>query len=163
MIPTCISTDRNYPARWGKNYNFYAVVEGRKTGIFTDWAEANQSVNGYSGNNFQGCETLSEAEEIMTCNGRTDIMVYSKEFSMTLEEYAASLSSGAIPRDVTPPTTPTTKSRISKSTELSASKLTAILEYELLDENCGDTESDTLVKQRIRTETSWGLRKKQSL
>ena len=42
-------------------HKFYAVSDGRKTGIFRSWPEAEESVSGYSNALFQGFETEEEA------------------------------------------------------------------------------------------------------
>ncbi len=44
---------------------FYAVKVGRKTGIFTTWAECLASVSGYSKAKFKGFETKEDAEAYM--------------------------------------------------------------------------------------------------
>jgi ribonuclease HI len=41
---------------------FYAVKNGRKTGVFTTWAECQAQVNGFSGAVFKSFGTLEEAE-----------------------------------------------------------------------------------------------------
>lgn len=50
--------------------NYYAVRAGRKTGIFCSWAECQQQVNGYSGSQFKGFATRSEAEQWLTPEGK---------------------------------------------------------------------------------------------
>lgn len=44
---------------------YYAVRKGRTVGIFTDWAEASESVTGYSGAVFKKFSVLKDAEEYM--------------------------------------------------------------------------------------------------
>jgi ribonuclease HI len=51
---------------------FYVVWSGRQTGIFTDWATAQQSVNGYSGASFKSFDTRAEAEEAFRGSGVTN-------------------------------------------------------------------------------------------
>lgn len=47
------------------NKKFYAVKEGRETGIFTRWAECLKSVSGYSKAQYKGFATKEEAESYM--------------------------------------------------------------------------------------------------
>jgi ribonuclease HI len=47
---------------------FYVVWSGRKTGVFTDWATTQQSVEGHPGSRFKSFETRLEAEQAF-CNG----------------------------------------------------------------------------------------------
>lgn len=47
--------------------NYYAVKEGRKTGIFRSWDECRKQVDGYSGAKYKGFVQQSEAE--MYLNG----------------------------------------------------------------------------------------------
>ncbi|VUC30095.1 unnamed protein product [Clonostachys rosea] len=44
---------------------FYAVVRGRKTGVFTSWAEAHEQINGFSGNCHQKFHTEEEARRFV--------------------------------------------------------------------------------------------------
>lgn len=48
-----------------KKKKFYAVREGRTTGIFTSWAECSESVQGFSGAAYKSFETLEEAQQYM--------------------------------------------------------------------------------------------------
>jgi ribonuclease HI len=41
---------------------YYAVWKGRRTGIFTSWAECEKQVKGFAGAEFKAFETLKEAE-----------------------------------------------------------------------------------------------------
>ncbi len=45
---------------------FYAVKNGRKTGIFTTWAECQRQVTGFKGAAYKGFETLEEAEAFLS-------------------------------------------------------------------------------------------------
>lgn len=45
----------------GKKKKFFAVRNGRKTGIFDNWTDTQQSVSGYSNAQFKGFQTESEA------------------------------------------------------------------------------------------------------
>ncbi|XP_068634928.1 uncharacterized protein [Aristolochia californica] len=47
--------------RKGKNY--YAVLRGRRPGIYSSWAECNQQVAGFTGNVFKGFSSIVDAEE----------------------------------------------------------------------------------------------------
>lgn len=44
---------------------YYAVKQGRQTGIFTTWAEAEAQVKGFSGATFKSFTSLSEAKAYM--------------------------------------------------------------------------------------------------
>lgn len=52
---------------------FYAVKNGRKTGIFTTWAECQRQVTGFKGASFKGFDTLEEAEAFAAAGGQNDI------------------------------------------------------------------------------------------
>lgn len=52
-----------------KKIKFYAVAQGRKTGIFNSWEKCKESVEGYSGANFKSFPTRKEAEEYLRDNG----------------------------------------------------------------------------------------------
>lgn len=45
--------------------NFYAVKAGRRTGIFSTWAECREQVDGFAGALFQGFATRDEAEAFL--------------------------------------------------------------------------------------------------
>lgn len=49
---------------------YYAVREGRSTGIFSDWLSAKDQVDGFRGSVYKGFETLAEAEAFMGCRPR---------------------------------------------------------------------------------------------
>ncbi len=42
--------------------SYYAVYQGRQTGIFTTWGECQQQIQGYSGAKFKKFKTRKEAE-----------------------------------------------------------------------------------------------------
>lgn len=48
-----------------KKVIYYAIRKGRMTGIFTDWGETFELVNGYSGAEFKKFSVLSDAEEYL--------------------------------------------------------------------------------------------------
>ena len=45
---------------------FYAVKNGRETGIFNTWPECQRQVTGFGGAEFKGFETLAEAEAYLS-------------------------------------------------------------------------------------------------
>lgn len=57
------SVEVNSPQQ--KKTTYYAIRKGRTVGIFTDWGETFESVNGYSGAEFKKFSVLSDAEEFM--------------------------------------------------------------------------------------------------
>lgn len=48
-----------------KKTTYYAIRKGRMTGIFTDWGETFELVNGYSGAEFKKFSVLSDTEEYL--------------------------------------------------------------------------------------------------
>lgn len=48
---------------------YYAILAGRKPGIYTTWAEAQTQVSGFSGAKFQSFHTEKEAKEYLGHNG----------------------------------------------------------------------------------------------
>ena len=48
-----------------KKTTYYAIRKGRTVGIFTDWGETFELVNGYSGAEFKKFSVLSDAEEYL--------------------------------------------------------------------------------------------------
>lgn len=50
----------------GKKY--YAVANGRETGVFTDWSDCKSSVNGYSNSQFKGFSSRAAAESYVNGN-----------------------------------------------------------------------------------------------
>ena len=61
---------------------YYAVFKGRKTGIYTTWAECERQVKGYSNAAFKSFKTKKEAE--------TAIEEFNREAYITLEESTSS-------------------------------------------------------------------------
>ncbi len=51
---------------------FYAVKQGRKTGLFTTWDDCKAQVQGYSGAVYKSFPTLSEAQAYLWGTGGTD-------------------------------------------------------------------------------------------
>src|SRR5512135_2536111 len=49
--------------RPGMAQKFYVVWSGRQTGVFTDWATAQQAVDKYAGARFKSFPTRAEAEQ----------------------------------------------------------------------------------------------------
>lgn len=46
--------------------NFYAVKKGNEVGIFTTWKECENSISGFSGSEYKGFKTKSEAEAYLS-------------------------------------------------------------------------------------------------
>ena len=46
-------------------YPFYGVRRGRKTGVFTTWAETQEQVSGYPSPLFRGFNTRKEAQDFV--------------------------------------------------------------------------------------------------
>ena len=62
-----------------KPCSYYAVMNGRKKGIFLHWDDAKMSIEGFSANKHQGCSTIEEAEALMINEGSvepSDLTVY---------------------------------------------------------------------------------------
>lgn len=73
--------------------NFYAVKAGRRTGIFSTWAECREQVDGFAGALFQGFATRDEAEAFLAgAAGCTDTSGKQRE-----ETLAASIVWDAAP------------------------------------------------------------------
>ena len=51
--------------------NYYAVLTGRKPGIYKTWAECQKQVTGFKGARFKGFVTLAEAESFMSGDAGT--------------------------------------------------------------------------------------------
>ncbi|KAL8619246.1 hypothetical protein ACOMHN_050027 [Nucella lapillus] len=62
------------------NVKFYAVTKGRKTGIFTTWNEASDSVTGFHGAAHKSYGSLYKAKEAMKISGHSDPVVYGDEY-----------------------------------------------------------------------------------
>ena len=54
---------------------YYAVRNGRKTGIFEDWASCEKQIKGFPNAAFKSFKTLSEAEEYLVAFQRTSIPI----------------------------------------------------------------------------------------
>lgn len=48
---------------------FYAISNGRKTGIYTSWNEAQKQVTGFKNANYKSYPSLTEALQAMKING----------------------------------------------------------------------------------------------
>ncbi|EGW38030.1 ribonuclease H family protein [Desulfosporosinus sp. OT] len=68
--------------------NYYAVKEGAKLGIFSNWPECQASVKGYKGAVFKGFETKAEALEWL--NGREEVFA---DLKVNLNELPDSIDS----------------------------------------------------------------------
>ncbi|KAL8559189.1 hypothetical protein ACOMHN_048436 [Nucella lapillus] len=62
------------------NVKFYAVTKGRKTGMFTTWNEASDSVTGFHGAAHKSYGSLYKAKEAMKISGHSDPVVYGDEY-----------------------------------------------------------------------------------
>ncbi|KAL8594622.1 hypothetical protein ACOMHN_011362 [Nucella lapillus] len=62
------------------NVKFYAVTKGRKTGIFTTWNEASDSVTGFHGAAHKSYGSLYKAKEAIKISGHSDPVVYGDEY-----------------------------------------------------------------------------------
>ncbi len=51
---------------------YYAVKNGRKIGIYTDWASCKENVDGYSGAEYKSFQSKAEAEEYITGEKKTE-------------------------------------------------------------------------------------------
>lgn len=45
-------------------YNFYAVLVGRRPGIYDNWDECKKQTDKYPGSKYKGCKTYLEAQEL---------------------------------------------------------------------------------------------------
>ncbi|KAK0631094.1 Caulimovirus viroplasmin-domain-containing protein [Bombardia bombarda] len=48
-----------------KDYTWYAVAEGRKTGVYDSWSETKPQVIGFKGNCYKGFYSREKAEEFV--------------------------------------------------------------------------------------------------
>jgi viroplasmin and RNaseH domain-containing protein len=55
-----------------KNPGWYAVMPGRKNGIFLHWTDACKSTEGVHGNRHKGCENIEEAEALLIQDSNTN-------------------------------------------------------------------------------------------
>ena len=58
--------------RNGKNFDYYAVAEGRNTGIFTVWDLCHASVDRYLNNIYKGFEDVEQAVDYLQDHGITE-------------------------------------------------------------------------------------------
>lgn len=74
---------------------FYAVAKGRKTGIFSNWAECKQQVDGFVGARYKKFESRTDAESFIKGNGSLIL----GQFGITdiIPEVAKSLTSNVMP------------------------------------------------------------------
>lgn len=63
-----MKNEKDFAGPSGRRY--YAVLKGRRSGIYTSWAEAQQQVLGFSDNNHKAFRTRSEAEAYIASGGR---------------------------------------------------------------------------------------------
>ena len=57
------SVQKDKKKYYGKNYKYYAVVKGRKPGIYTTWGECKKQVWKYKNSMFKGFYTMEEARK----------------------------------------------------------------------------------------------------
>lgn len=74
---------------------YYAIVSGRKPGIYDNWAAAQAQVTGYQGAKFKGFATRAEAESWM----RNPIYSQSATAEKTANTARSALSSGTSPKN----------------------------------------------------------------
>lgn len=72
---------------------FYAVKEGRKTGVFTSWEECKEQILGYSNAKYKSFATIEEAESYIYENEKNDfktelIAYVDGSFNELLKKYA---------------------------------------------------------------------------
>ncbi|OPX86610.1 MAG: Ribonuclease H [Pelotomaculum sp. PtaB.Bin104] len=53
---------------------YYAVKQGRKTGIFKSWAECREQVDNYKNANFKGFSTLREAQNYLELEDKFNVL-----------------------------------------------------------------------------------------
>ncbi|KAE8212436.1 hypothetical protein CF327_g3929 [Tilletia walkeri] len=58
----------------GKQQKYYAVADGRNTGVYDRWSDAKAATDGYSNNNHQSFRSPSEAQQYVDQGG-----AYSKQ------------------------------------------------------------------------------------
>ena len=75
---------------------YYAVKNGRKTGIFTDWSECRESVNGYSGAEYKSFLTESEAEAYLNGGEPTGFSGITAYVDGSFNEKTSEFSYGAV-------------------------------------------------------------------
>lgn len=68
---------------------YYAVKQGRKTGIFKSWAECREQVSNYKNANFKGFATLKEAQDYLELEDKFNVLPDTKtgETGKTLVAY----------------------------------------------------------------------------
>ena len=120
--------------------NFYAVLRGRTVGIFVKWMPCNESVNGFSHNNFQGFDTLEEAESYLNVNGMTDINVHTCGSSIPIDQY----QDGITPASEAPISPPSATSELPTPIHIPV-----IINDELTPEQEEDPH-ETLIKMRCK-------------
>lgn len=54
--------------RGENNMKYYAIRKGYKTGIFTNWDEAEKLIKGFSGAEFKSFNNLQEAQKFLENN-----------------------------------------------------------------------------------------------
>lgn len=68
-------------ACWTPKFNFYAVTNGRETGVFTSWPQTSDSVLGFANAKHKGFCTFSDAAEL------SDFKVFDGQNTYTRHDY----------------------------------------------------------------------------
>lgn len=71
-------------------YNFYAVTNGRETGVYTNWPHAGDSVLGFAKAKYKGFETYTCAADAMVIAGFSDFTVFDGQNTYNRCEYEQS-------------------------------------------------------------------------
>ena len=70
-----------------QKFNFYAVTNGRETGVFTSWPQASDSVLGFANAKHKGFCKFSDAAETMVIAGLSDFNVFDGQNTYTRQDY----------------------------------------------------------------------------
>ena len=68
-------------------FNFYAVVNGREIGIYTNWPQTGDSVLGFAKAKYKGYATYSEARLAMENAGISDFKVFDGQTTYSKDDY----------------------------------------------------------------------------
>ena len=75
---------------------YYAVKNGKKIGIFDNWADCSKQVHGFPGAIYKGFPTLAEAEKYFNGQESKESKYYETEELMGLTWEMAQLSLGGL-------------------------------------------------------------------
>ena len=85
---------------------YWAVAEGRKTGIFLQWNQAHRSTDGYAGACHKAVLTFEAAAEFMEANGDiTDFIIHDGDRCISRDDYQRSLDDASRSTPASRPTT----------------------------------------------------------